>query len=99
MVRQSVAVAEIGSDGASDGDSDGVYSEDESEYTDSDDREGLDEMLKEFDAEYGDKAYYLTDLERLTYTGKVTQEAGITAISVSLITVRTCRHMEAGLAK
>jgi len=78
------------------GDSDG-----DSDYSDSDDedQEDLGELLRDFEAEFGDRAYYLSDLERMVYTGGVVRDAGITAIAISLITVNQCRHMEAALAK
>jgi len=80
--------------GSSDDDSDG-----DSNYSDSDGEEDLSEMLRDFEAEYGDRAYYLSDLERLVYTGGVVRDAGITAIAISLITVKQCRHMEVALTK
>merc|ERR1711943_85596 len=82
FARRSIAVAmaeeeeEDDFEEFSDGDSDG-----DSDYIDSDDDGDVSELLRDFEAEYGDRAYYLADLERLIYTGGVVREAGTTAIA------------------
>lgn len=80
-------------DGPSDADSDG-----ETDY--SDDDEDFDTLaLAQLSAEYEERVFHMTDLDRLVWRGKVCQETGLTSIAVNLISVKTCRNMEAALRK